>query len=116
MKVIYIAGPYRAESEYLVRENIMRADRAAQAVWASGGVALCPHKNTMSFGGFVDDEVFLKGDIELLRRCDAVYTVFGWEKSLGALNEVEYAKNNGIQVFHEFYKVLQYLQYYSEQD
>lgn len=65
-----------------------------------GAACHCPHKNTAMFGGAATDEVWLNGDIEIMRRCDAVITVDGWEKSVGARVEVEIAQSLRIPVFH----------------
>ena len=103
MKVIYVAGPYRDDCEFGVKENIDRAEKVALDIWRRGAAAICPHKNTAFFGGAygLDDSVWLKGDLELLLRCDAVVTVEGWENSSGALREVAEAKEKGIPVFHD---------------
>ena len=103
MKVIYIAGPYRAASEYQVKKNIDAAEEAALFVWANGGVALCPHKNTAFFGGAcnIPDETWLEGDIELLKRCDAVYALSSWRKSNGATDEIHLANELGMPVFEQ---------------
>ncbi len=104
VKVIYIAGPYRSEKgEYFVRQNIRNAEDAAVFVWQKGGVALCPHKNTSGFGGICDDIKFLEGDLLLLERCDAVFMTEGWEKSIGARREREYAINVNMPVFYDYY-------------
>lgn len=100
MKVIYIAGPYRnSAGEYFVRQNIRRAEEEAIFVWKSGAVAICPHKNTAGFGGAAPDHVWLEGDLELLKRCDAVYAIDGWSASSGATAEVAFAKQNNIPIF-----------------
>lgn len=94
MKVIYIAGKYRDErGEFFVRENIRMAERAAQFVWQHGGVALCPHKNTAGFGGLpmCNDGTWLKGDQEMMTRCDAVWFIDGWKESNGARDEFTFA-------------------------
>ena len=103
MKVIYIAGPYRADSEYGVKKNIDAAEEAALFVWQCGGVALCPHKNTAFFGGAYDilDRVWLEGDLELLKRCDGVYALSTWRSSKGATNEVYYAQEHGFPIFEQ---------------
>lgn len=87
MKIIYIAGPYRARTVVGVGLNILRARRAALFVWRRGGVALCPHLNTAFFDGHAPDETWIEGDLELLQRCDAVWTIEGWDRSAGSLVE-----------------------------
>lgn len=103
MRVIYIAGPFRStnpdgrSNAWGVQQNVMRAMARALEVWRRGHAAICPHANTMFFqdaDGCVDD-VWLTGDVELLRRCDAVLTVEGWEKSSGATAEVGLASKWG---------------------
>lgn len=103
LPVIYVAGKYRAKHESEVFANIMTARKFALGVWRAGAVAICPHLNTMFFGGAVapenielDGEIWLAGDLELLRRCDAIYMLPGWESSRGATVEREIASSLGI--------------------
>jgi len=99
MKVIYIAGPYRAPSEWQVVQNIRRAEALALAVWQMGAACICPHKNTALLGGAADDSVWLEGDLELLRRCDAVLCMPDWQASAGARGEVDLARRMNMPVF-----------------
>ena len=98
--VIYIAGPYRGDSEYAVNQNIERAAIEAVWVWSVGGIALCPHLNTRFFGGAygLPDEVWLEGDLLLLDKCDAVYFISGWKSSEGCRGEWDYALQQGVEV------------------
>lgn len=100
MKLVYIAGPYRSTTENKVYENIQRARAVALEVWTLGYVALCPHLNTAFFGGECPDDVWLKGDLEILARCDALCLVPGWEASSGSRAEIEFAQEKGIPVFY----------------
>lgn len=106
MKVIYIAGPFRAApvvsdlpNMWGAQENVMRAMRVALEVWRAGMVALCPHANTMFFTGAAPDEIWLEGDLELLRRCDALLLTPDWDTSSGARAERIVAEQHGIPVF-----------------
>lgn len=103
MKVVYIAGPYRAKTERELVLNIRLAETAALRVWCAGAVALCPHMNTAFFGGAfgLPDEVWLKGDKELLERCDAVYVLRDWKKSEGTRREIEHAQEMGMFIFYQ---------------
>ena len=101
MIVVYIAGPFRAPTEYQRRTHIANAERRALEVWKLGLVALCPHLNTAHFDGEGDDAVWLAGDLELLKRCDAVLMVEGWERSQGATHERTVAVERGMPVFED---------------
>jgi nucleoside 2-deoxyribosyltransferase len=99
LRVIYIAGPYRGPCAWDIECNIRRAETLALDVWRAGAVALCPHANTRHFQGAAPDDVWLRGDLELLDRCDAMILTDDWERSAGARAEVEFARRRGIPVF-----------------
>jgi hypothetical protein len=109
MKLIFVAGPYRADSEYQVIQNIRGAEELALRVWRSGAACICPHKNTAFFGGAARDEVWLSGALEMVRRCDAVVCMESWTKSRGAIGEVELARKLNIPVFETFKELEQWL-------
>jgi len=99
MKVVYIAGPFRAANAWMVEQNIRRAENLALEVWRLGAAVICPHTNTRFFDGAADDDVWLKGDLEILKRCDAVLMTYDWAKSQGATQEKHYAELHNIPVF-----------------
>ncbi len=101
MKLIYVAGPYRGESENEVFENIMRARSAAVKLWDEGWAVVCPHTNTMFMGSKLGDAVFLEGDLEIVKRCDAIYMLKGFQNSQGAKAELELAIEIGLEVHYE---------------
>jgi len=99
MKLVYVVGPYRASGEWNVLQNIRRAETVALEVWRMGAACICPHKNTAFFGGAAEDRVWLEGDLEMVRRCDAIICTDGWKASSGSRGEVELARSLGIPVF-----------------
>lgn len=99
MKLVYVAGPFRGPNAWEVECNIRRAEALALEVWRLGVAAICPHANTRFFSGAADDSVWLAGDIEILRRCDAILLVPGWSNSSGTRAEVKFAESNGIPIF-----------------
>jgi hypothetical protein len=111
MKVIYIAGPYRAPSEWEVVQNIRQAEKAALFVWSHGAAAICPHKNTALFGGYpgCPDQTWLEGDCEILLRCDAVFAIDNWRDSSGARDEVDLARMNNIPVLFTYNEVIRFV-------
>ncbi len=109
MKVVYLAGPYRSDTEYGVHRHIQNAERLALEVWQLGAVCLCPQKNTAYFGGALPDSVWLEGDLELLRRSDAVLVVPNSDGSVGTANEIALASKSGIPVFRSLDEVREWI-------
>jgi hypothetical protein len=105
MKVIYVAGPFRSansdgtQNAWGIQLNIMAAMALALEVWRLGHAAICPHANTMFYQGAAADHLWLDGDLEILRRCDAVLVTTDWKRSSGARAEVEQARQAGQPVF-----------------
>jgi hypothetical protein len=61
MEVIYVAGPYRAETTWGIECNTRAAEALALQVWQAGAVAICPHSNSRFFQGSAPDEAFVDG-------------------------------------------------------
>jgi len=104
MKLVYVAGPFRAASAWDIEQNIRSAEELALELWRRGVAVICPHTNTRFFQGAAPDEVWLKGTLEMLKRCDAVMLVAGWEQSSGSRVEVKVAKELNIPVFERLYE------------
>ena len=99
MTVVYIGGPVGAVDQWQVEANIRRAEALALEVWKLGAVAICPHTMTRFYEGVLPRATWLEGDLELLRRSDALLLVRGWEESAGTRAEVEYASQLKIPIF-----------------
>ena len=99
MKLVFISGPYRGHAS----DNIECARKAAIRLWEAGYAVFCPHLNTAHFelDCKCEDEVYLKGDLEILKRCDAIYMLRGWEESVGAVAEREAAIMQGKEIIYE---------------
>jgi hypothetical protein len=87
-KVVYLAGPYRANSAYETHQNIERAREYAIKLWQLGYFVICPHLNTAHFDGVVADDRFLEAGVEILKRCDEVHVMPGSEDSEGTQLEI----------------------------
>lgn len=100
MKIIYVAGPYSADTDWRRKQNIQRAEHVAAQLWKMGYYAICPHLNSAFFGGICPERVFLEGGLEMLRRSDAMILVKGWESSRGTLLEIAEAEKKKIPYYH----------------
>ena len=106
MRVIYIAGPYRAATPYQVERNIRKAEAMMLLVCELGYAALCPHTMTRYLDGTFTDEYWLEATLELMRRCDAVVCCNGWENSEGTCGEIAEAERLGLPVHTSYYSLL----------
>ena len=103
-KIIYIAGSYRADTEWGVKQNIDKAEAVALKYWKKGYAVYCPHKNCGFFGGACPDSVWLEGGIEFLSRCDCIVMMIGWEKSSGSRAEHKFAIDNGMTILYDVFE------------
>jgi nucleoside 2-deoxyribosyltransferase len=101
MKIIYIAGPYRAETKLGIIRNILRARKVAKKYWAQWYTVICPHMNSALMDKCAPDEIFLRGGIELLKHADKIVVLPGWKTSEGTCAEIEFAKAKGIPIIYE---------------
>jgi hypothetical protein len=101
MKLIYVAGPYRGEGDNAVFLNILEARSCARLLWLKGWAVFCPHGNTIFMDGpDIPAQTFLDGDLEILRRCDAIFLTPRWELSKGARGERDFALATGTPVYY----------------
>lgn len=118
MRVVYISGAYRAHKwahnlsryaypfwiawKYIrIGMNIYKARKAALRWWKEGYAVICPHMNTAFFDGACHDTVWLEGDLELVKRCDTIYMLTGWQQSEGSIQEHDTAIDYGLTVIYQ---------------
>lgn len=101
VKLVYVAGPFRAPNVWDMEQNIRRAEALSLEVWRLGAVAICPHLNTRCFQGVLPDHIWLDGDLAILTKCDAVIMTEDWQRSEGATTEHVYARKHQIPIFYD---------------
>jgi len=103
MKLVYLAGPYRADTLYGTYQNIRKAEAKAVELWKEGWVVLCPHLNTQLFEVMMESahEICMAGGLEMLKRCDAIYMMSGYKSSPGSLVELKVAKKERLEIIYE---------------
>lgn len=83
-------------------DNIIHARSAALKLWNEGWAVICPHTNSMFMGSRLGgDEKFIEGDLEILKRCDAIYMLNNWQDSVGAKLELTKAQEVGLEIYYE---------------
>lgn len=102
MYLMYLAGPYRAKNGRTVEQNIATARAVAAKLWKAGYSVICPHLNTAHFDRLypgIPDEVYLEGDLEMVRRADGVVMLPHWRESAGATMEFKEALKHNLDIW-----------------
>jgi nucleoside 2-deoxyribosyltransferase len=102
VKLVYLAGPYSAEYASDLWDNVMKARDWTKRLMFIGLSVFCPHLNSMFMDGYggMDHARFMAIDKEILKRCDGVAVMAGWEDSGGTLEEIAFATELGLPVFY----------------
>lgn len=100
-QIVFVSGRYRAKTLLGRLLNIWKARKAAIKLWQMGYTTFCPHLNTLLFDGHSPDDVWLKGDIKILKHCQIIYMMKNWEKSEGACTEFDVATEHGLRIWIE---------------
>ena len=106
--VIYIIGPFRSKNGWLIEQNIRRAEEVSLNLWELGFAVICPHTNTRFFNGSLNDSIWLEGDKEILKRCDAAFLISGWEFSTGCNEEVQFCRYIEKPYFNDIKELLKH--------
>ncbi len=100
MIVFYTAGPYRALGAWRTELNIRIAENAAQMLRRHGQYVICPHTNCRYSDYDVRDEQYLAETMELMRRCDVVLVLPGWQDSAGTIGEINEAERRQMPLLY----------------
>ncbi|HTJ17788.1 MAG TPA: DUF1937 family protein [Steroidobacteraceae bacterium] len=101
--LVYIAGPFSGADRGAVEANIHRAALRGVEVAKLGACPIVPHSNTSlpEYEHVQPYKFWIAATLEMMRRCDALLTVDGWELSSGARGEVNAMQKMGKPVFHD---------------
>lgn len=101
LKLIYVAGRFRAKTHWEVEQNIRKAEAfGLEIARVTGQFPVIPHTMTRFFDGAAPDEIWLQGDLLLLERCDALALVPGsWVGSVGTDGEIRHAVKHRKVIF-----------------
>jgi len=113
MKVICVVGRcHDARGAYFALSNIWKAQETMGHIWFMGGIPFYPQGASLLLEGIlgVPQERFLQGNLELVRRADAVYAMESFAKSPEAQLMVEEALKLSKPVFYKAKELDTYLE------
>lgn len=95
----YVCSPYSADTPEKVRANVTRAVLAGLNLSRAGWFVIVPHAQGPHTATWEEAMERCRSLIQQLRpKQDVVVVLPGWERSMGALEEVALAKGQGIRV------------------
>jgi hypothetical protein len=110
MKAIYIAGPFRGKTPWDVENNIRNAEAFGLHVARLNAIPRIPHTMYRFFDGSLPDEFWLEAAMSLLRTCDAILLIPGWQRSSGSKAERAEAEGLGKKVLYSVAEVEEWLE------
>jgi hypothetical protein len=109
MKTIYIAGPFRGKTPWDVETNIRNAETFGLHVARLNAIPRIPHTMYRFFEGSLPDAFWFEAAMSLLRDCDAILLIPGWQHSSGAMAEKAEAERLGKKVLYSVTEVEEWL-------
>lgn len=110
IKQIYIAAPFTGNADQK-RNNVEAARYIGARIARRGYYPVMPTVNTYGFNELaptVPNDWWYFATVELMRRCDAVLFVDGWEQSTGCCFEKKEAEKQGIPIFFSIESLSEY--------
>ena len=101
MKVVYIAGPYRAKTPWKTSANIRAAGEVGLKYSKMGYAAIGPQMNTAHMDGELPDQFWLDSTMALMKKCDIVVMMKNWKESEGARNEQKEAIDSCMEIVYD---------------
>ncbi len=105
-RIVYVAGPFRAQTPWMVELRVRAAEQASLWLWKQGVINLCPHLLGRHFDKEIPDPDILAGMLELAARCDGIVLLEGWERSSGSKAELAHMQSLGKAVFYDLHAVV----------
>ena len=104
--VLYVGGPLTTGcfdkgifNLWTWEQNVRRAEALALKIAELGIATICPHTMARFWFGHVAEDVAIEMDNALLKRCDGLALVEGWQYSKGTKGEIALAHAHHMPVF-----------------
>ncbi len=104
---VYLSGPITANEGFTVEENVASALRVYLDCMRAGIPSFCPHLSGAFPSSFeVNYELWIAYDLAVIDRCTHLLMLPRWERSNGAIRELQYARENHIPVTESLSELL----------
>lgn len=109
MKLIFIAGPFSADTKEKVEQNILTTEQLGFKVAELGMAPIVPNSMGRSWRGIPSYETWINTTKFILSQCSVVLIAPNWENSNGTKKEIEYAEQLNIPVFYSIAELENYI-------
>lgn len=96
--IAYVFGPYAADNADKIADNVQRAKETGAKLAQLGYLPVVPH---FMFKGIVEDADIMDCCLGLVQVAQVLVGVGEWQKSPGSMQEMSFARDNGIPVYSE---------------
>lgn len=106
---VYVAGAMSAPRSYQWVNNCLAPLKAVNRLQQVGAAVHCPLLQGVFFHNDLSYDKAMRLDIAWLALCDYMYVecLTNWEDSKGVREEMEFANQNGIEVFFDLEELLE---------
>ena len=91
-------GPYAADNADKIADNVQRAKETGAKLAQLGYLPIVPH---LMFKGIVEDASIMDCCLGLVQISQLLVGVGEWQKSPGSMQEMSFARDNGIPIYSE---------------
>lgn len=93
---IYISGPITKDKNHY--EKFLKAENRLKE---EGHEVINPARVGRLLPTSFEHKDYMDIDFALIQKCDAIYLLKGWRASIGAVNEVSFARQRDMKILHE---------------
>lgn len=103
--VVYVAGKFTDVDAKSIRKHTRLALKTSAKLWDMGYTVICPHGNIglemEKYLKKTNYEDIMKGDFELISRCDVLFLLPNWKDSKGSTRERAYAMKHMMPIVYD---------------
>ena len=101
-QIIFVSGAYRSKYGIIGRAvNIWKAYQVGRRLVRQGYSCYIPHMNTALMDGLQSEDWFLEATLKMLKHCQILFLMRGWQQSMGARAEWREANERGLTIIFE---------------
>lgn len=94
--IIYISGPITKDKDFYNKFK-----NAETKLKDEGYEVINPARIGIMLPKSFEHKDYMDIDFALMQKCEAIYLLRGWRASIGAVNELSFARQRGMKIMYE---------------